>query len=131
MSNVDTLRQGYEAYGRGDLDAALENWHDDARWENPNASQLPNPGEHQGKDEIRRILSETPQHWETFTVTPDEFLEDGDTVAVLGHQEAKARETGNEVKLPFVHVYRFRDGKVERIQLLFDTALAAEALGKL
>ena len=131
MSNVDTLRQGYEAYGRGDLDAALENWHDDARWENPNASQLPNPGEHQGKDEIRRVLSETPQHWETFTVTPDEFVEDGDTVVVLGHQEAKAKETGNEVKLPFVHVYRFRDGKVERIQLLFDTALAAEALGKL
>jgi len=131
MSNVDTLRQGYEAYGRGDLDAALENWHDDARWENPNASQLPNPGEHQGKDEIRRILSETPQHWETFTVTPDEFVGDGDTVVVLGHQEARAKETGNEVKLPFVHVYRFRDGKVERIQLLFDTALAAEALGRL
>jgi uncharacterized protein len=131
MSNIDTLRQGYEAYGRGDLDAALENWHDDARWENPNASQLPNPGEHQGKDEIRRILSETPQHWESFSVTPDEFIEDGDTAVVLGHQEAKAKESGNEVKFPFVHVYRFRDGKVERIQLLFDTAVAAEALGRL
>ena len=131
MSNVDTLRQGYEAYGRADLDGALENWHDDARWENPNASQIPNPGVTEGKDAIRNNLMETPQHWESFAVTPDEYIEQGDTVVVLGHTEARAKETGREVKLPFVHIFRFRDDKVERVQLLFDTALAAEALGTL
>ena len=31
MSHTDTLRQGYEAYARADLEGALENWHDDAR----------------------------------------------------------------------------------------------------
>ena len=131
MSHTDTLRQGYEAYARADLEGALENWHDDARWENPNASQIPNPGVHEGKDAIRRILMDTPQHWESFSVTPDEFIEQGDTVVVLGHNEAKAKATGREIKAPFVHIARMRDGRVERFQVLFDTALAAEALGTL
>jgi ketosteroid isomerase-like protein len=34
-ANTDVLKEGYEAYGRGDLDAATENWSDDIRWETP------------------------------------------------------------------------------------------------
>ena len=131
MSNQDTLRAGYEAFGRGDLDAVLENWHDDARWENPEAKQIPNPGEHEGRDAIRSLMMETPQHWERFDVSTDEFIEQGDTIVVLGHVDAKGRETGSEAKLPFVHIVRFRDGKIERFQVLSDTALTAEALGTL
>ena len=131
MSNLDTLRSGYEAFGRGDLDGVLENWHDDARWENPNARQMPSPGVHEGKDAIRSLMAETPQHWERFDVTTDEFIEQGDTIVVLGHVDAKARESGNEAKLPFVHIARFRDGKIERFQVLTDTALSAETLGRL
>lgn len=129
--NTDTLREGYEAYGRGDLDAAMESWSDDIRWENPEAPQLPNPGVTEGKDNVRSLLMETPTYWESFSVTPDEFLEDGETVVVLGHTDAKGKETGKVVKVPFVHVWRFSDGKVTDALLLTDTALAADALGKL
>ncbi|HYU61090.1 MAG TPA: nuclear transport factor 2 family protein [Solirubrobacterales bacterium] len=131
MSNTDVLKNGYEAYGRGDLDAATENWSDDIRWENPNAPQLPNPGVTEGKDDVRNQLMEFPNYWESFSVTPDEFVEQGDTVVVLGHTEAKAKETGNEVKVPFVHVWRFSDGKAKEVLLLTDTALVADALGRL
>jgi len=129
--NTDVLKEGYEAYGRGDLDAATESWSDDIRWENPNAPQLPNPGVTEGKDNVRNLLMETPNYWETFSVTPDEFIEQGDNVVVLGHTEAKAKETGKEVKVPFVHVWRFSDGKATEALLLTDTALVADALGRL
>jgi ketosteroid isomerase-like protein len=130
-ANTDALKQGYEAYGRGDLDAAMENWSDDIRWENPEAPQLPNPGVIEGKDNVRNALMEIPNYWETFTVTPDEFIEQGDTVVVLGHSEGKAKETGKETKVPFVHVWRFGDGKVNEVLLLTDTALVADALDRL
>jgi uncharacterized protein len=74
---------------------------------------------------------ETPNYWESFTVTPDEFIEQGDNAVVLGHTEAKAKETGKEVKVPFVHVWRFSDGKATEALLLTDTALVADALGRL
>jgi ketosteroid isomerase-like protein len=129
MSNSDTLREGYEAFGRGDLDGATANFADDVRWENPEAPQLPNSGVTEGRDSVKQLFASLAEHWESFEITPDEFTESGDTVVVLSHSEAKAKSTGKSVKLPWVHIWRFRDGKVSEVQALTDTALAAEALG--
>ena len=131
MSNADTLKQGYEAFGRGDLDAATENFSDDVHWENPEAPQVPNNGVTEGKDAVKGLFAQLGEYWDSFEITPDEFLESGDTVVVLSHSRSKAKETGKEVKLPWVHVWRFRDGKVAEVQALTDTALAADALGRL
>jgi uncharacterized protein len=131
MSNVDTLRSGYEAFNQGDLDTAMEPFADDIRWENPNAQQLANPGVTEGKDQVRQGFVDFVQDWDQLMISADEFIEQGDTVVVLGHTEAKAKETGRQVKLPFAHVWRFSDGKAQRVQTLTDTALAAEALGRL
>ena len=131
MSNTDTLKQGYEAFGRGDLDGATEYFSDDVRWENPEAPQLPNSGATQGKDEVKQLFADLGNYWESFTITPDEFIESGDTVVVLSHSEATGKDTGKSVKLPWVHVWRFTDGEVTEVQALTDTALAADALGKI
>ncbi|MDQ2676182.1 MAG: nuclear transport factor 2 family protein [Actinomycetota bacterium] len=129
MSNTDTLKQGYEAFGRGDLDGATQDFADDIRWENPEAPQLPNNGTTEGKENVKKLFAELGNHWESFSITPDEFIESGDTVVVLSHAEAKGKETGTEVKLPWVHVWRFNDGRVTEVQALTDTAMAAGALG--
>ena len=131
MSNTDILREGYEAFGRGDLDGAVENFADDIRWENPEAPQLPNNGVTEGKDSVKELFANLFDFWESFSITPDEFIEDGETVVVLSHSESKGKDTGKEVKLPWVHVWRFSDGKATEVQALTDTALAADALGKI
>jgi uncharacterized protein len=131
VANSDTLKQGYEAFGRGDLDGATENFADDIRWENPEAPQLPNNGVTQGRDAVKQLFAELDNYWESFTIVPDEFIESGDTVVVLSHSEAKGKDTGKQVKLPWVHVWHFSDGKVTEVQALTDTALAADALGKI
>ena len=130
MSNADTLKQGYEAFKRGDLDASTEPFADDIEWENPNAPQLPNAGVVRGKEDVKAFFAETPQYWSKFEISADEFIERGDTVVVLGHTDAEGKDTGKPVKLPFVHVWRFDDGRITRVQVLFDTALAADALGR-
>ena len=131
MSNTDTLKAGYEAFGRGDLEGATANFADDIRWENSEAPQLPNNGVTEGKENVKQLFAELGNYWESFSITPGEFIESGDTVVVLSHSESKGKDTGKEVKLPFVHVWRFRDGKVVEVQALTDTALAADALGRL
>jgi uncharacterized protein len=130
MSNTDTLRDGYEAFGRGDLDAATQNFADDIRWENPEAPVIPNNGVTEGKEQVKQLFAELGNYWESFSITPDEFIESGDTVVVLSHSESKGKDTGKEVKLPWVHVWRFANGKVTDVQALTDTALAADALGR-
>ena len=129
MSNTDTLKEGYQAFANGDMEGATKNFADDVRWEGSNTDRIPGSGTYTGKDEIvQNAWSAIPQTFDSFTLSPDEFIEQGDTVIVLGHQEAKAKSSGKEVKVPFVHVWRFEDGKVKRAQLLTDTAVVAEAL---
>lgn len=122
--NTDTLKQGYEAYGRGDLEAAMEDWHDDIRWEGSNSDRVPGSGVHEGKQTIAGALQEFATAYDSVSVVPDEFIEDGETVVTLGHTEAS--KGGRSEKVPFVHVWRFEGGKVKRVQLLTDTAIAAE-----
>ena len=124
--HTDTLQQGYEAYGRGDLEAAMADWHDDIRWEGSNSSRIPGSGTHEGKQAIAGVLQETVAAYDEFTVTPDEFVESGDTVVALGHTHLS--KGGRAEQIPFVHVWRFEGDKVKRVQLLTDTAVAAEVL---
>jgi uncharacterized protein len=131
MSNTDTLKRGYEAFGRGDLDGATQDFADDIRWENPAAPQMPNNGVTEGRDAVKQLFGELPNYWASFNLVPDEFIESGETVVVLSHSESKSKETGKEVKLPWVHVWRFRNGKASEVQALTDTALAGDALGTL
>jgi ketosteroid isomerase-like protein len=127
--NTDTLKEGYEAFGRGDIEAVLENWADDIEWEGGN-SDLPAGGNFQGKDQVPQAFQQLGEAWDDLSVTPDEFVGEGDTVCVLGHIDGTAKESGQNVKSPFVHIYRFEDGKVKRIQILTDTLTGARALGK-
>jgi ketosteroid isomerase-like protein len=85
----------------------------------------------QGRDAVKQLFAELGNYWASFSIAPDEFIESGDTVVVLSHSEAKGKDTGKEVKLPWVHVWRFEGGKVTEVLALTDTALAADALGRL
>ena len=127
--NVDAVKRSYEAFGRGDIEGLLAGWQDDIQWEGPNTERLPGAGTHRGKDAAAGVLGQISENWDDFRVTPDEFYEGDNTVVVLGHQEGRAKPTGTEVKLPFVHIFRLQDGKIARFQALSDTAVMADALG--
>jgi ketosteroid isomerase-like protein len=126
--NTDVLKRGYEAFNNGDAEALSEMFADDVQWEGPNAEGVPMSGKHDGKDSVLQALGQISESFETFSVRPDEMIEEGDTVVVLSHLEAKAR-SGNEVKLPGAEVYRLSGGKIKRVQSLSDTAELQKALG--
>ena len=127
--NADILKKGWEAFGQGDLDGASEFWADDIRWDGTNDDRLTLGGRIEGKDAVKEKLASLGEAWEEFSATPDEFHDSDDTVIVLGHSEGKAKEGGTEVKLPFVQVWRFRDGKATEVLALNDSWEIAKALG--
>jgi len=127
--NADRLKAGFEAFGNGDLDTATENWSDEIRWDGTNDDRMPLGGRIEGKDKVKEALAGLGEFWESFTATPDEFHDSDDTVIVLGHSEGKAKKTGNEVRAPFVHIWRFKEGKATEVLALTDTFETAKALG--
>jgi uncharacterized protein len=127
MGNVDTVKTGWDAFQRGDVEGVLEAYADDVRWDGWNAKDLPGGGRFEGKQEVGRMLGQYgPDNFEDFRATPDEFHEDGDVVIVLGHAEGTTKAGGN-FTAPFVHVNRLRDGKVAEVLALTDTAVLRDA----
>jgi uncharacterized protein len=125
--NVDVLKRGYDAFNSGDQETLAGVFADDVRWEGPNDDRVPGAGTFDGKEDALGALGQAVEPFESFSSQPDEFIEQGDTVVVLGHTEAKAK-SGNELKVPFAHVWRLEDGTIKRGQILTDTAAVLRAL---
>jgi ketosteroid isomerase-like protein len=125
---ADQMRQRYEEFSRGDLEAALQDWDDDFVWQGSNSTDLPGGGEHRGKGEAIKALQEAVGAWDSFELSADEFYEEGDTVVVLGHTNVTKGD--QSAKAPVVHVWRWEGDKVKRLQILGDSYQLAQLLGK-
>jgi ketosteroid isomerase-like protein len=83
-TKTDVLRERYALFSQGDLEGALDLWTDDFVWEGADESGLPGSGRHEGKQASIEVLKETVGAWDTFELSADEFIEQGDTVAFWG-----------------------------------------------
>src|ERR671932_1876274 len=115
--NSDALKRGYDAFNSGDTDTVAELYTDDVVWEGPNTEGVPMSGKHEGKDAVLQALGQIGEMFESFHVSPDEMVEEGGTIVVLSHIEARTK-SGNDLKLPGVEVWRMSDGKATRVQTL-------------
>lgn len=123
MGNVETAKESYEAFGRGDLQALK--FTDDIVWVTSDA--LPLGGETRGRDAVLQNFSQIPKYWSEFSVTPERFIDAGDTVVVTGTQKATGK--GGSFEAPFVHILEYRDGLASRGEFYADTAKGLKALG--
>jgi uncharacterized protein len=124
MSNVDSARSAYDAFGRGDLPALQEDFAEDAVW--VTSDELPLGGVVEGRDQIMANFAQIPNYWTSFSVEPEEFIDGGDTVVVRGTQRA-GNDKGS-FEAPFVHVLKYEDGKTVRGEFFTDSAKAAKLL---
>ena len=125
--HIDEMRKRYDAFNQGDVETATELWADDFVWQGSNSTDLPGGGEHRGKEEALRVLGEAVGAWDEFDLTADEFLENGDTVVVLGHTDVK--KGGESAQVPVVHIWRWEGDEIKRLQVLTDTHQTADLLG--
>lgn len=125
MSNVDTAKAAYEAFGKGDMETLKSMFTEDATWQS--SDELPAGGEVHGPDAIIAGFGEIPNHWTSFSVTPEEFIDAGNWVTVRGTQAA-GNDKGS-FEAPFAHLMQFTDGKLVRGEFYGDSAKAAKLLG--
>jgi ketosteroid isomerase-like protein len=126
MSNIDTARAAYEAFGRGDLETLGEQFAEDAVW--VTSDELPLGGEARGRDAILGNFAQIPNYWTSFSVEPEEFIDGGEWVVVRGTQRAGTDKGSFEA--PFAHLLQYdADGKTVRGEFYGDSAKAAKLLG--
>jgi hypothetical protein len=129
--NVAIVKGIYEAFGRGNVPAVLGAMAPDIVWneaENfPYADRNPYTGPQAILEGVfGRILSD----FDGFAVVPEEILDAGDTVVMLGRYAGTCRATGKVQRPQAVHVWRINDGKVTQFQQYADTLHVAQVMGQ-
>ena len=119
QQDVDTIRTAYDAFARGDMDGVMAALADDVDWDSP--ATLPWGGRFRGKEEVGRFFAGLFAHLEELNAEPQEFLDAGDHVVVLGRHRGRLKG-GSDFEAAWAMVWRMRDGKAETFREMVDTA---------
>jgi ketosteroid isomerase-like protein len=124
--DVQRLREVYDAFDRDDVDAFVGLLAHDIEWRVPEV--LPWGGARHGHDGVRTCLDLLREHVAGGWGTPEEFLDVGGRVVVLGRFAGMARATGRDFETPSVDVWTCRDGVPTGLVHFVDTAIVLEAV---
>ena len=126
QENVEIVKANIDAYNREDWDAFYK---DLAPGFELDFSRAVGPWRGvYGLDQIRRVLGEFRETWESTRMEPHEFIEAGDLVVVPGTQHVKGRG-GIEVVARGAFVWTIRNGAIERVTMYQERQDALEDLG--
>jgi ketosteroid isomerase-like protein len=112
QQNLATIRDMYDAFGRGDLDGVLAALDPEVSWRTPGAPDLPTAGLRHGIPAVRDFFGLLLNTFDIAEFNPTDFLAGGDKVVVLGTSREGPKGTGRLVDFRWVHVFTFRNGKV-------------------
>ena len=107
--NEDLLRTGFDAFGRGDMEALGKLFTDDVVWHFPGTSQL--AGEYRGKEEVLGFLGKSFElSGGTLRLEIHDVLANDEHGTVLTH--VTGQREGKSLDDNSVQVFHIRDGKV-------------------
>ena len=127
MTNLNLIKSVYEAFATGDIPAVLGALSPDIAW--TEAEGFPYGGTYHGpRGVLEGVFMRLGSEWEGFAAVPDEFIDGGDTVVVLGKYSGKYKATGKSFQANFAHVWKMQDGKAAQFIQYVDTLLVHRAV---
>jgi hypothetical protein len=127
MDNLQVIQQMYKDFGAGNLPAVLAVFDKDVVWIRPGEPDIPFAGEFKGIEGLTKMFTIVAQTVKIKKFTPKQFLSSGDTVAVIGEDQADVIATGKSYSSEWVYVYYLKDNKIVNVQVYIDTLEIAAA----
>jgi len=130
MSNVQLMRDLYDAFGRGDMATVLGSMDPGIEWREAEGNPYqPSGSPWLGPDAIlHNLFIKLGTEWDGFTVHPKQFHDAGPTVVVEGRYTGIYKQTGRELDAQVCHVWQLSDGKVTSFQQFVDTGQLQEVM---
>jgi uncharacterized protein len=130
QENIEVIRGLYDSFSQGDVPAVLRQMDEAIEWREAENYIYADRNPYLGPQAVLKgVFMRLGSEWEGFTVTPEEWLDAGHHVVVLGTYTGRLKETGKEVRAQFAHVWGLRGGRVVRFQQYTDTKQFAEVVG--
>ena len=127
QENVEVVKQGYAAFGSGDMEKLLSLFAEDIEWTIPSIEGAPFGGPLRGRDQVAAFFESLAGAEDIQEFDQKDFIAQDDRVVVTGRTKSVIRATGRPLELEYVHLFTISGGKVQRFVEFFDTAVAADA----
>ena len=115
QSNVDIVEGIYEAVEHGDVDAVVDALDENVEWIEPEGGSY--GGTYRGPDDVvENVLGNIGGDWEEFSIVPERFVADGDTVVALVKHRGTHAETSEHYEAPIADVWNLTEGKITLFQ---------------
>jgi len=125
--NVELVQHMYDLYGRGEVDRASDYLTEDVEWITPIES--PDAFAVTGKDQARQVQQDWDSTWGSIEIELHDLTPVGDHVIAHVTLNVVGVRSGAPAQFEQHQVWTFRDGKVARMQMIFDKQAAHEAVG--
>lgn len=126
-NNVQLIQDVYAAFSRGDVPYILARIDNDVHWRTPQSRGLPVRVDGHGRALVAKWFADLAALDEVLAFQPEEFIDAGEHVVVLGKYAARARRTGKSYDMSWAHVFTVREGKITRWVGIVDNELQAAA----
>lgn len=128
--HLDLIRAIYAAFAAGDVAGVVSRMAPDMVWNEAENFPYADGNPYCGPDAILSgVFARLGAEWDGFAAVPDEFLDAGETIVVLGRYGGACKATGRTLDAQFAHVWRVRDGQAAAFQQYTDTLQAALVTG--
>ena len=95
QQNVQIVQGIYEAFGRGEIQAIIDQLTDDVRWVSHFEPIVPWHGRFDGKNQVLRFFDAIGQSVDVLSFTPQELVADGEIVVSLGEFACRVHARGS------------------------------------
>jgi ketosteroid isomerase-like protein len=124
---VERVRRGYDAFNRGDYEAALDGFAEDVVWEV--LDMLPDAGPFVGKQGVLTFWEMWREQFTGFRVEIEETEDLGEQVLAMMRVHGTGRDSGAEVATStMVQLWTLRGEKIVRVQMFSSREEALEAI---
>ena len=128
MTGLELAKKLYDCFEKDDIPGVLSCLADDIVWElNGPPALIPYFGTFRGKEEVQKFFARVFAEEEILLFEAEQFIDGGNSVAVVGREHCRAKATGKEFSVRWTHVFDCRDGKIVRWREFIDTAPMAAA----
>jgi uncharacterized protein len=124
--NVQTAKDAYAAFGRGDIQGLLAFFAEDIEWIAPGEG-LPLAGTYRGLAAVAGFFQKISETLEISFFEPREFMAQGDRVLVVGFNRGRVKATNRTFEEHWVMALTVRNGKLTNVQEYLDTLALAQA----
>lgn len=128
QQNLDIVRQGYDAFGRGDIQGLLNLMDPQVTWTTPGPADMPTAGTRRGHQAVGEFFATLASTMDVTRFEAKDFLAQGDKVVVLGEDTGILKGTDTSIDFRWAHVFTMRNGKIVSFEEIGDTSAHVDAL---